>query len=249
MTANAGGRRVALVTGATGGIGAATCRRLAATGALVAVTDLDVDAAEALAKEIDGIALPLDVTSTESCGAAVERLEAEAGPVEVLVNNAGIDEFGYFGDTNEQQWDRIIAVNLRGVIAVTHAALPGLRRTGCGRVVNVASVAGRLGGVVQVVYSATKGGVIAFSKALAREEIRHGMTVNSVAPGPVETPLLDDGLKFLGEKRGKAFVENIPMGRAGTADDVARAIEFLASPEAGYLTGVTLPVSGGLDMS
>jgi 2-hydroxycyclohexanecarboxyl-CoA dehydrogenase len=239
--------RVALVTGASGGIGAAICRRLAADGARVAVTDLDADACQALAAEVGGVAIALDVTSTSSAAAALARAREVLGRVAVLVNNAGVDEFGRFADSDEERWDRLLAVNLRGVLAVTHAALPSLRDGG-GAIVNVASEAGRVGGHSQAVYSATKGGVIAFGKALAREEARHGVTVNAVAPGPVATPLMDAAAAHMGAERMQAALRAIPAGRAGEPHEVADAVAFLASPEAAYITGATLPVSGGLAM-
>jgi 2-hydroxycyclohexanecarboxyl-CoA dehydrogenase len=159
--------RIALVTGGAGGIGAATCRRLAAEGATVAVTDLKLDGAREVAAEIGGRAYELDVRSTESIAAAVDGAEADLGPLDVLVNNAGYDEFAFFVHTDEAMWDRVLGVNLRGVIAVTHAVLPGMQERRAGRIVNVASEAGRLGSPGSGVYSAAKGGVIGFTKAIA----------------------------------------------------------------------------------
>ena len=176
--------RIALVTGGTGGIGSATCARLAAEGARVAVADLDLDRARELAGELDGLGVELDVRSRESARAAVAAIEAELGPVDVLVNNAGIADDDFFVRSTEDQWDRLIAVNLRGVLAVTHAVLPGMQERNSGSIVNVASEAGRVGSQVAIVYSATKGGVIGFTKALAKETARYGVRVNAVAPGP-----------------------------------------------------------------
>src|SRR5438105_6479254 len=199
------GRR-ALVTGGAGGIGAATCRRLAAEGAAVAVTDLDLDGAREVATEIGGGAYELDVRSTDSIHAAVGAAEADLQPLDVLVNNAGYDEFGFFVNTDEDMWDRVLAVNLRGVIAVTHAVLPGMQERRRGRIVNVASEAGRVGSSGSAVYSAAKGGVIGFTKAVAREGARFGITCNAVAPGPIETPLLMAAPEALGDV-GKKLVE------------------------------------------
>src|ERR687883_1683318 len=156
--------RTALVTGGAGGIGAATCRRLAAEGAAVAVTDLKLEGAREVAAEIGGRAYELDVRSPESIRAAVDGAEADLGPLGVLVNNAGYDEFGFFVHTDDAMWDRVLAVNLRGVIAVTHAVLPAMQERGGGRIVNVASEAGRLRGPGGGVYSAAKGGVIGLTK-------------------------------------------------------------------------------------
>jgi 2-hydroxycyclohexanecarboxyl-CoA dehydrogenase len=243
--------RIALVTGGASGIGAATCRRLAAEGARVAVTDLNLEPAEALAAELDGAAFELDVRSTASVGKALEALERDLGPPDVLVNNAGYDEFGFFTGTDEGLWDRVLAVNLRGVIAVTHAVLPGMQERGRGRIVNVASEAGRVGSHGSAVYSAAKGGVIGFTKAVARESARYGITCNAVAPGPIETPLLmaaPEQLGELGQKIVKTMVGSTALRRLGQPEEVAATIVFLASDDASYVTGQALGVSGGLAM-
>jgi 2-hydroxycyclohexanecarboxyl-CoA dehydrogenase len=243
--------RTALVTGGASGIGAATCRRLAAEGARVAVTDLNLDGARAVADEVAGAALELDVRSTESAVAAVKATEEELGPVDVLVNNAGYDEFAFFTQTDEGLWDRVLEVNLRGVLAVTHAVLPGMQERGRGRIVNVASEAGRVGSHGSAAYSAAKGGVIGFTKAIARENARYGITCNAVAPGPIETPLLlsaPEQLGELGEKIVKTMVGSTALRRLGQPDEVAATITFLASDDASYVTGQALGVSGGLAM-
>src|ERR687888_439686 len=178
--------RIALVTGGASGIGAATCRRLAAEGARVAVTDMNLDGAREVAGDLEGGAFELNVTSTESIDAALRAVEQELGPVDVLVNNAGYDEFGFFVKTEEPMWDRVLGVNLRGVIAVTHAVLPGMQERRRGRIVNVASEAGRVGSSGSAVYSAAKGGVIGFTKAGAREGARFGVTCNAGGPRPIE---------------------------------------------------------------
>jgi 2-hydroxycyclohexanecarboxyl-CoA dehydrogenase len=243
--------RTALVTGGGSGIGAATCRRLAAEGAAVAVTDVNLEPAEAVASELDGRAFELDVRSTDSVGAALERIESELGPLEVLVNNAGYDEFAFFTQTEAELWDRVLAVNLRGVLAVTHAVLPGMQERGRGRIVNVASEAGRVGSQGSAVYSAAKAGVIGFTKAVAREAARYGITCNAVAPGPIETPLLmaaPEQLGEIGERLVKGMVGNTAMRRIGQPEEVAAAVAFLASDDASFVTGETLGVSGGLGM-
>ena len=243
--------RTALVTGGGSGIGAATCRRLAAEGARVAVTDLNQGSAGEVAAEIGGSAFELDVRSTESVRGAVQEAESELGPVDVLVNNAGYDEWAFFTQTDEGLWDRVLEVNLRGVIATTHAVLPGMQERGGGRIVNVASEAGRLGSHGSGVYSAAKGGVIAFTKTVAREAARYGVTCNAVAPGPIETPLLMAApreLGDIGEKIVQGMIKGTAMRRLGQPDEVAAAITFFASDDASYVTGETLGVSGGMGM-
>jgi 2-hydroxycyclohexanecarboxyl-CoA dehydrogenase len=241
--------RVALVTGGASGIGAATCRRLAAEGASVAVTDVNVEGARGVAEEINGRPYELNVASTESVRAAVPAVEDELGPIDVLINNAGYDEFGFFVQTDEAMWDRVIGVNLRGVIAVTHAVLPGMQERRRGRIVNIASEAGRVGSPGSSVYSGAKGGVLGFTKAIAAEAARYGITCNAVAPGPIETPLLMAAPEHLGE-RGERLVKNMigltALDRLGQPDEVAATIAFLASDDASYVTGESLGVSGGM---
>jgi 2-hydroxycyclohexanecarboxyl-CoA dehydrogenase len=241
---------VALVTGGASGIGAATCRRLAAEGARVAVTDLNLEPAKGVAGEVDGEAFELDVRSTASIASAVGAAERELGPLDVLVNNAGYDEFGWFGQTDEAMWDRVLAVNLRGVLAVTHAVLGGMQQRGGGRIVNLASEAGRAGSAGSAVYSAAKAGVIGFTKALAQENGRFNITVNAIAPGPIETPLLM-GARQLGEIGDRVIdgmVSKTVLRRLGQPEEVAAAVVFLASDDASYVTGQSLGVSGGLAM-
>src|SRR5262245_54037578 len=187
--------RKALVTGGGSGIGAAVARRLAAEGAEVTVGDINLAGATEVAGEISGLPIELDVTDLGSAQAAV----ASAGaPIDILVNNAGIDEFGFFTHTTPEQWQKVIAVNLVGVLNCTYAALSGMQEAGYGRIVSLASEAGRVGSKGSGAYSAAKGGVIAFTKTIARENARYGVTANAVAPGPIETPLLM-GAKELGE--------------------------------------------------
>jgi 2-hydroxycyclohexanecarboxyl-CoA dehydrogenase len=238
--------RSALVTGGAKGIGEAIVRRLTAEGARVTIGDIDTGGAERVAAETGSEAVRLDVTDPASAGAVVEGI----GSLDVLVNNAGIDEFGFFTDTDPAMWERVLAVNLTGVLACTHAALPGMQRSGYGRIVNIASEAGRVGSKGSAVYSAAKGGVIAFTKTIARENGRFGITVNAIAPGPIDTPLLRRATE-LGEV-GHRLIETMKGGtqlrRLGQPDEVAAAVAFLASEEAAYVTGETLGVSGGLGM-
>ena len=242
--------RIALVTGGTGGIGSATCSRLAAEGARVAVADLDLDRAKELAGELDGLGIELDVRSRESAGAAVEAIEKELGPIDVLVNNAGIADDDFFVRSTEDQWDRLLAVNVRGVLAVTHAVLPGMQDRTSGSIVNVASEAGRVGSQVAVVYSATKGAVISFTKALAKETARRGVRVNAVAPGPIDTPMMHAAKELgeIGERFVQGMVMSTAMRRPGQPDEVAATIAYLASDDASFVTGETIGVSGGLGM-
>lgn len=243
--------KVALVTGGASGIGAATARRLAAEGAHVAVGDVNDEGARAIAGEIDGLGVELDVTDTSSVRSAVDAVRERLGPVDVLVNNAGTDLFSYFVNTDEGLWDFVLGVNLRGVLAVTHAVLGGMQERRSGVIVNVASEAGRVGSQGSSVYSAAKAGVIGFTKAIARESARYRVRCNAVAPGPIETPLLNAApqlLGELGERLKQGMVDQTVMKRSGEPEEVAAAIAFLASDDASYVTGQTLNVSGGLSM-
>jgi 2-hydroxycyclohexanecarboxyl-CoA dehydrogenase len=244
--------RVAIVTGGASGIGRATALRLAAEGAAVVIADLDAQRAEEVAGEVgrDGgkaLALAVDVTDAE----AVKRMTAQAaeglGKVDILVSNAGWDRAMPFLQTGEELWDRVIAINYRGHLAVTHAVLPGMIERGYGRVVTVASDAGRVGSSGEVVYSGAKGAVIAFTKAVAREVARHGVNVNCVAPGLVDTPLLA-GITGDNENLMNAIVRSIPLRRTGRPEEIAAAVCFFASADADYVTGQTLSVNGGLTM-
>jgi 2-hydroxycyclohexanecarboxyl-CoA dehydrogenase len=235
-----------MVTGGASGIGAAIARRLAAEGAEVKIGDIDLAGANEVAREISAEALDLDVTDLDSARAAVRS----TGTIDILVNNAGTDDFGFFADTTPEQWEQLIAVNLKGVLNCTHAALAGMQEAGYGRIVNIASEAGRVGSKGSAVYSAAKGGVIAFTKVMAREGARFGITANAIAPGPIETPLLMQAREFgeIGEKIIETMKAGTQLRRLGTPDEVAAAVAFFASDDASYVTGETLGVSGGLGM-
>jgi 2-hydroxycyclohexanecarboxyl-CoA dehydrogenase len=243
--------KTALVTGGASGIGAATARRLAAEGARVAIGDLDEDGARGVAGELDGFACRLDVSDAGSVREAVAATVAELGDIDILINNAGTDRFAFFVHTDEALWDFVLGVNLRGVLAVTHAVLPRMQERRSGAIVNVASEAGRVGSQGSAVYSAAKAGVIGFTKAIAREAARYRVRCNAVAPGPIETPLLNAApaqLGEIGERLKQAMVNATALQRSGEASEVAAAITYLASDDASYVTGQTLNVSGGLSM-
>jgi len=235
--------RVALVTGGARGIGRAIAAQLAEHGRIVAVGDLQE------AEGVGALAVRLDVTDSASVAAAVERVESELGPIEVLVNNAGWDEARPFLETDEPFWDRVIEINFKGGLRVTRAVLPGMVERGWGRLVNIGSDAGRVGSSLESVYSGAKGGVIAFTKTIAREVARSGVTANVVCPGPTKTAFLDRIAGEGGERLVESLERAVPMRRLGEPEDVAAAVAFLASEEAGYITGQTLSVSGGLTMA
>lgn len=241
--------RVAFVTGAGGGIGRAIALRLAEEGARVAVVDIDLGAAEAVATELgDGaVGLGADVTDPAHVVAAVRATEQTLGPIDVLVNNAGWDKVGLFLESDERTWDRIIAVNLKGVLHCTKAVLSGMVERGRGRIVNISSDAGRVGSSGEAVYAAAKAGVIGFSKALAREVARYRINVNVVCPGPTDTALFAEVARE-NPKLGDALARAIPFGRLAVPEEVAAAVAFLASDDARFITGQTLSVSGGLTM-
>lgn len=243
--------RIAFVTGGASGIGAATARRLAAEGARVAIGDVDEPAAREVAGEIDGFACAMDVADVASVQAAVAAAAAELGDIDVLVNNAGTDRFAFFVNTDEELWDFVLGVNLRGVLATTRAVLPGMQQRRSGSIVNVASEAGRVGSQGSATYSAAKAGVIGFTKAIAREAARYRVRCNAVAPGPIETPLLNAApamLGEIGERLKQGMVNATALGRSGQPEEVAAAVAFLACDDASYITGQTLGVSGGLSM-
>jgi NAD(P)-dependent dehydrogenase (short-subunit alcohol dehydrogenase family) len=235
------GRRV-FVTGGSKGIGAAIVRRFAAAGAHVVFTAQDAEAARAQAMRIGATVVELDVTDL----AAAHRVVTDHGPFDILVNNAGMDQHAFFTHTTMEQWHYLLAVNLEAVFATTHAALPPMQERGFGRIINIASEAGRLGSKGGAVYAAAKGGVIAFTKSIARENGRKGITANVIAPGPIDTPLLRKGLEAGGEKLLEAMRGATLMNRLGTPEEVAAAAVFLAGEEAAFITGETLGVSGGM---
>jgi 2-hydroxycyclohexanecarboxyl-CoA dehydrogenase len=246
--------RAALVTGGAGGMGRAICLDLAADDRTVAVADLRLDGAKETASAVadsGGRAVPveLDVTSSESVAAGVAAAADALGPIDIAVNNAGWDELRPFLETDEEFWDRVIEINYKGCLRVTSEVLPGMVERGLGRVVNIASDAGRVGSSLESVYAGAKGGVIAFTKTIAREVARSGVTANTVCPGPTRTPMLEGMAEARGEKLFESLVRAVPMRRLGEPSDVSAAVAFLASERAGFITGQTLSVSGGLTMA
>lgn len=250
--------RVALVTGGAQGIGKGIATTLGKDGFRVAVADLNLAVAEETAKEIsaaggEAIAVEIDVTSTESVKAAVATIERELGPIEVVVNNAGWDDFMPFVKTTEEFWDKILDINFKGALRVIHAVVPGMTERGFGRVINIGSDAGRVGSSMEAVYSGAKGGIIAFTKTLAREIARKGVTANTVCPGPTDTPALRKFADGAGggdaEKVISGMTNAVPMKRLGLPEDIGPAVSFFASDGASFVTGQTLSVSGGLTMA
>jgi 2-hydroxycyclohexanecarboxyl-CoA dehydrogenase len=248
--------RVAFVTGGARGIGRAIATKLAERGNAVAVGDLRTDEANEAAQGLQAagrqaVAVPLDVTDSSSVDDAVRRAVGELGPIDVLVNNAGWDEYHAFLETDEPFWDRIIEINFKGCLRLTKAILPGMVERGWGRVINIGSDAGRVGSSLESVYSGAKGAVIAFTKTIAREVARSGVTANTVCPGPTETPMLEEMVSTSKDaaKIIEAMTRAVPMKRLGTPEEVAAAVAFLASEEAGFVTGQTVSVSGGLTMA
>ncbi len=242
--------KVAIVTGAGRGIGRGIAEKLAAEGAKVVAADVDEQTAQRTAQALGGesIGLRADVTSRESVAALVSAVVGHFGRVDVLVNNAGWDKVGPFLQSNESDWEKVIAINLYGTLNCCKAVLPVMVAQGYGKVVNISSDAGRVGSSGEAVYSAAKGGIIAFTKTLAREMARYRINVNCVCPGPADTPLFAE----LGEDNPRlreALEKAIPFRRLACPQDIANAVAFLVSDEAEYITGQTLSVSGGLTMA
>ena len=241
--------RVALVTGGAGGIGRAICRALAAQGATIAVCDVDGAAAAQAAGDLgEGHgAFQTDISDSGAVAAVVAQAAHELGPIGILVNNAGIDKIERFVDSTEATWRAIVEVNYLGTVIVTRAVLDSMLEQRYGRIINIGSDAGRVGSSGEVVYSGTKGAIISFGKALAREVAAKGITVNTVCPGPTDTALLQ---QVADHSPGMfdALAKAVPMKRIGTPEDIAPAVAFFAGPGAAYITGQTLSVSGGLTM-
>jgi 2-hydroxycyclohexanecarboxyl-CoA dehydrogenase len=242
--------KIAVVTGAGQGIGRAIAEKLAAEGATVVASDVNEATAKETAEAIGGgaVGIRADVTSRESVNAMVEQVRAQFGRIDVLVNNAGWDKAGPFVDSDPADWERVIAINLYGVLNTSKAVLPIMAAQGSGTVVNLASDAGRVGSSGEAVYSAAKGGVIAFTKATAREMARHQVNANCICPGPTDTALFAS-MGGDNPKLRESLTRAIPFKRLADPVDLANAVAFFASDEAAYITGQTVSVSGGLTMS
>ena len=247
--------RAAIVTGAGRGIGRAIALALARESP-VAVADLLAEQARGVAGEITNAggraaAVELDVTNPASVAEGLRTARDALGPLQILVNNAGWDELRPFTDTDEAFWERVLDVNFKDALRMTHALLPGMIADGFGRIVSIGSDAARVGSSLESVYAGAKGGVIAFTKTIARESARHGVTANTVCPGPTDTPMLA-GIAAAGgdaERVIGAMTRAVPMRRLALPEEVAAAVVFFASEQAGFITGQTLSVSGGLTMA
>lgn len=243
-----------ILTGGASGIGRATAMRLALEGCVVGIFDIDEDGALETAERCPDRsrvrAFRVDITDETQVRTAVEAFQAELGPPRGLANIAGWDRPQRFLDTDRAFWDKVIQINLYGPLIMHHVVVRGMAERRSGRVVNVASDAGRVGSSGEAVYSACKGGMIAFTKTLARELAGRGVTLNALCPGPTETPLFDAFRQAPGgDKLGESLARAIPLRRLGQPDDYAGTIAFLLSDDAAYMTGQTISVSGGLTMS
>jgi len=241
--------QVAIVTGASRGIGEGILHALARAGATVVGTSTSETGAEAIGKWIagegaQGAGRVLDVRDAAACAAFVEKVQADFGPVGILVNNAGITRDNLLARMKDEEWDEIQATNLKAVFVLSRAVLRGMMKARAGRIVNIASVVGFTGNAGQANYAAAKAGMVGFSKSLAREVGSRNITVNCVAPGFIETNMT----RTLSEDQVKKLVENVPLGRLGRVEDVAQAVVYLCSPGASYVSGATIHVNGGMYM-
>jgi len=249
--------KVVIVTGAASGIGAAIATRLAEEGCHIVVADLDEAGAQRKAKELEAhqvqaMAVKCDVSKWEDAQACAAQVKARFGRIDVLVNNAGWDRFQWFKDTTPDFWRKVVDINFLGQVNMIRACMDAaFLAQKSGRIVNIASDAGRVGSSGEAVYSGAKGAVIAFTKAMARELARSNVTVNCVCPGPTDTPLVRNEMarSDLAKKIMEAMESAVPMKRLAKPEEIAPAVAFLASDDAGYITGQTLSVSGGLTMS
>jgi 2-hydroxycyclohexanecarboxyl-CoA dehydrogenase len=246
-------RKVALVTGAARGIGRAIAARLASEGAAVAICDIQAERAATTAGEIraagaSAMSVAMDVADLDQVAAAAEKVEAQLGPIGILVNNAGWERIMPFLDSTPELWDRIIAINYRGTLNCCKVVAPFMKERGSGKIVSIASDAGRVGSTGEAVYSGCKAAIIGFSKTLARELAKYRVNVNVVCPGPTDTEMLHD---VMGDRPNllESLKRGIPFGRLGEPGDLAGAVAFFASPDADFITGQVLSVSGGLTMA
>jgi 2-hydroxycyclohexanecarboxyl-CoA dehydrogenase len=247
--------RVAIVTGGARGIGKGITRALAAQGARVAIADLILKEAEKNVSEIEreggvSTAIQTDITDLEQVKAMVARVKELYGPVDILVNNAGWDRIELFMKTTPDLWDRIIAINYRGVLNCIYSVVDDMMSRNSGKIISISSDAGRVGSMGEAVYAGAKGAIIAFSKSLARELARYKINVNVICPGPTPTPLVEEMMEEgdFARKVLSSIDKIVPLKRMGAPEDVAHAVVFLASDEASFITGQVLSVSGGLSM-
>lgn len=247
--------KVAIITGAAGGIGRSLVQRFLEEGARVAAFDLNqagLDQVKAQFPQYAGqlSTVQLDITDHDAVARAVQKVHADFKQIDILVNNAGWDVAKQFVDTTPDLWDKLIAINLKGPLSLQHAVVPLMVAAGGGKIVNIASDAGRVGSSGESVYAACKGGIIAFSKTLARETARAGVRVNVVCPGPTDTALLQSftGGGEFGQKIYDGLKRAIPLKRLGQPEDIPGAVAFLSSDDANFITGQVLSVSGGLTM-
>ena len=247
--------KVVLVTGGGSGIGRAICLRLAEEGADIVILELDPETGGETAQEVTemgrrAVALQTDITVKEQVDNAVAQVQSQFGSIDVLVNNVGWDKQALFVDTDEELWEKLIALNFMGHIFCTHAVINGMMERQGGKIIFISSDAGRAGNSGEAIYSACKGGIIAFAKAMARELARHKINVNTVCPGPTETPLFrqTSGDTERGRKVSEALIRATPLRRIGQPEDIASAVSYLASSDSDFVTGQTLSVSGGLTM-
>ena len=247
--------KVAVITGAAGGIGRALVRRFCEEGATVVGLDLNAAGLEELGGQLKEFAdqlilRPLDITDHAAVAVTIRQVHVERGRIDILVNNAGWDVAMQFVETTPEFWDKVIAINLRGPLNLQHAVVPLMITAGGGKIINIASDAGRVGSSGESVYSACKGGIIAFSKTLARETARKDVRVNVVCPGPTDTALLRSfmGEGEYGQKIYEGLKRAIPLKRLGQPEDIPGIVAFLASDDANFITGQVISVSGGLTM-
>ncbi len=246
--------KIAIVTGGGSGIGAAICKRLAEEGTRVVIFDINEDNSQTVAEQISSAGgeahvYTVDISEHEQVHQQVDAVEAALGPIDILVNNAGWDRAEYFLKTTTGFWDKIVAINLYGPLNLHHAVLQKMSARNAGKVVNIASDAGRVGSSMEAVYSFCKGGLIAFSKTMAREMARHTININVICPGPTATPLFENLAEGeQGDRLRQSMIKAVPFRRNGQPEDVPGAVCFLASEDANFITGQVLSISGGLTM-
>ena len=238
--------KTALITGATGGIGREITKKLHAQGATLALTDMNLDTLKAFQAELGErvFVYSANLTDSESLKELVAQVEKDMGKIDILVNNAGITQDGLCMRMTDEQWQKVLDINLTAGFKLSRAVIPGMMKRRYGRIVNMASIVGVFGNAGQANYAASKGGLIAMTKCMAQELAARGITLNCVAPGFIKTPMTD----VLPQEAKDALAKKIPMGRLGLAEDIANTVAFLASEEASYITGQTIHVNGGMSM-